>query len=58
MQRRVKNKSSYRRLPGRTRISEKHQVTIPMSAFSDASLRPGDTVKAEALGPGRVVLSR
>lgn len=29
-----------------------------MSAFTDAGLKAGDTVKAEALGPGRVVLTR
>jgi bifunctional DNA-binding transcriptional regulator/antitoxin component of YhaV-PrlF toxin-antitoxin module len=33
-------------------------VTIPIGAFSDAGLRPGDTVEAQAVGPGRVVLSR
>jgi len=33
-------------------------VTIPSSAFADAGLKPGDTVRAEALGPGRVVLTR
>lgn len=58
MPRRVKNKSSHRRVAGQTRISTKHQVTIPLSAFADAGLKPGDTVKAEALGPGRVVLTR
>jgi bifunctional DNA-binding transcriptional regulator/antitoxin component of YhaV-PrlF toxin-antitoxin module len=33
-------------------------VTIPIAAFSEAGLRPGDTVQAKAIGPGRVVLSR
>ena len=59
---RVKNQagdgSAYRRGAGQTRISAKHQVTIPMSAFTDAGFRPGDAVSAEAIGPGRVVLTR
>jgi bifunctional DNA-binding transcriptional regulator/antitoxin component of YhaV-PrlF toxin-antitoxin module len=50
--------SAYRRGPGQTRISAKHQVTIPMSAFLDAGFKPGDAVRAEAIGPGRVVLTR
>lgn len=58
MTQRVKNRSPYRRAAGQTRISAKHQVTIPMSAFTGAGLKAGDTVKAEALGPGRVVLIR
>ncbi|MGD0196549.1 MAG: hypothetical protein ABSC56_01395 [Solirubrobacteraceae bacterium] len=33
-------------------------MTIPMRAFTDAGFRPGDTVSAEAIGPGRVVLTR
>jgi hypothetical protein len=59
---RVKNQtgggSTYRRGAGQTRISAKHQVTIPLSAFTDAGFQPGDTVRAEAIGPGRVVLTR
>ncbi len=43
---------------GQTRISAKHQVTIPISAFVDAGFRAGDALSAEAVGPGRVVLSR
>jgi bifunctional DNA-binding transcriptional regulator/antitoxin component of YhaV-PrlF toxin-antitoxin module len=46
---------AYRRGAGQTRISAKHQVTIPMSAFTDAGFKPGDAVRAEAIGPGRVV---
>jgi bifunctional DNA-binding transcriptional regulator/antitoxin component of YhaV-PrlF toxin-antitoxin module len=49
---------AYRRSAGQTRISSKHQVTIPMSAFTDAGFKPGDAVTAEAIGPGRVVLTR
>lgn len=41
-----------------TRVSSKHQVTIPASAFRTAGLRPGDTLKVEAEGAGRVLLTR
>jgi bifunctional DNA-binding transcriptional regulator/antitoxin component of YhaV-PrlF toxin-antitoxin module len=44
--------------PGRTRISSKHQVTIPRNAFDAAGLAEGDVLNAEAAGPGRIVLSR
>lgn len=48
-----------RRPPRRTtRISRKHQVTIPAAAFHTAGLHAGDTLQAEALGAGRVVLTR
>lgn len=43
---------------GQTRISSKHQVTIPRSAFRGAGLEAGDLLRAEANGPGRVVLIR
>jgi bifunctional DNA-binding transcriptional regulator/antitoxin component of YhaV-PrlF toxin-antitoxin module len=42
----------------RTRISAKHQVTIPASAFHAAGLAVGDTLRVEADGAGRVVLTR
>lgn len=58
MPRKVKNGASLPRAAAQTRISTKHQVTIPMRAFMDAGLEAGDTVTAEALGPGRVVLTR
>jgi bifunctional DNA-binding transcriptional regulator/antitoxin component of YhaV-PrlF toxin-antitoxin module len=41
-----------------TRISPKHQVTIPAGAFRTAALEPGDILRVEAAGAGRVVLSR
>jgi bifunctional DNA-binding transcriptional regulator/antitoxin component of YhaV-PrlF toxin-antitoxin module len=50
--------SPYRRSAGQTRISAKHQVTIPINAFTDAGFKPGDAVRAEAIGPGRVILTR
>lgn len=46
------------RRAGHTRVSSKHQVTIPREAFETAGLQPGDTVKVEADGPGRVTLTR
>jgi bifunctional DNA-binding transcriptional regulator/antitoxin component of YhaV-PrlF toxin-antitoxin module len=42
----------------RTRISSKHQVTIPAAAFHRAGFAQGDTLRAEAEGTGRVVLTR
>jgi AbrB family looped-hinge helix DNA binding protein len=41
-----------------TRVSSKHQVTIPAGAFRTAGFEPGDTLKVEAEGAGRVVLTR
>ena len=41
-----------------TRISSKHQVTIPATAFRTAGLEAGDTLRVEAAGAGRVVLTR
>lgn len=41
-----------------TRVSSKHQVTIPAPAFRGAGLQPGDTLRVEAEGTGRVVLTR
>lgn len=41
-----------------TRVSAKHQVTIPAAAFRGAGLEPGDTLRVEADGAGRVVLTR
>lgn len=53
----VKVKNLARR-SGRSRISSKHQITIPIAAFSEAGLREGDVVQVEADGPGRVVIAR
>ena len=43
---------------GMPRISSKHQVTIPAAAFRTAGLESGDTLQAEALGAGQVILTR
>lgn len=47
-----------KRRRGSTRISVKHQVTIPTAAMKAAGLRPGERVNARAEGPGRIVLER
>jgi len=44
------------RQPGTTRISSKHQVTIPVQALAEAGLAPGDIVWAQAIAPGVVQL--
>jgi AbrB family looped-hinge helix DNA binding protein len=46
------------RRTGRSRISSKHQVTIPAAAFHRAGLAAGDMVRVEAEGAGRVVLTK
>jgi bifunctional DNA-binding transcriptional regulator/antitoxin component of YhaV-PrlF toxin-antitoxin module len=40
------------------KISEKHQVTIPIAEMRIAGLEAGERVIARADGPGRVVLER
>jgi bifunctional DNA-binding transcriptional regulator/antitoxin component of YhaV-PrlF toxin-antitoxin module len=47
-----------KRKTGRSRISSKHQVTIPAAAFRGAGFKAGDTVRIEAEGAGRVVLTK
>ena len=42
---------------GTTAISSKHQVTIPAAPFRAAGLQPGDTLRVEAAGRGRVLLT-
>ena len=42
----------------RSRISSKHQVTIPAAEFRRAGLAAGDLVRIEAEGAGRVILTR
>jgi bifunctional DNA-binding transcriptional regulator/antitoxin component of YhaV-PrlF toxin-antitoxin module len=43
---------------GRTRISSKHQATLPVDALRQAGLKPGDELVVEAAGAGRIVLTR
>ena len=46
------------KVKNQTRVSSKHQVTIPKGAFRTAGFEPGDVLKVEAEGSGRVVLTR
>lgn len=46
------------KVKNQTRVSSKHQVTIPAGAFRMAGFEPGDTLQVEAEGAGRVVLTR
>lgn len=43
---------------GHTRVSPKHQVTLPRDVLSGAGLHTGDELRVEAIGPGTVVLTR
>lgn len=47
-----------KRRRGRTRISSKHQVTLPVDALREAGLAVGDELAVAADGPGRIVLTR
>ena len=53
MEERVKN-----RRRGYTRVSAKHQVTLPVEALRRAGIRTGDRLRAEVRGPGEVALVR
>jgi bifunctional DNA-binding transcriptional regulator/antitoxin component of YhaV-PrlF toxin-antitoxin module len=53
-----KPKGGTRRGAGRSRVSGKHQITIPIGAFSEAGLREGDVVRVEAQGRGRILIAR
>lgn len=44
--------------PRTTRVSRKNQITIPVAALRAAGLGPGDVLRVEALGAGRVALTR
>lgn len=43
---------------GRTRISSKNQITVPVDALRRAGLEAGDELRVERAGPGRIVLMR
>jgi len=43
---------------GFTRVSPKHQVTIPAEALAKAGVRVGDPLRVEARANGEIVLSR
>ena len=46
------------RRQGYTRVSPKHQVTIPSEALAQAGVRIGDPLKVEARANGEIVLIR
>ena len=50
--------SERRSTGGSTRVSSKHQVTIPAAQFRAAGLREGDVLNVEADGTGRISLIR
>ena len=39
-------------------ISRKNQVTLPVGALREAGLQPGDDVRVQVTGPGRLELVR
>jgi bifunctional DNA-binding transcriptional regulator/antitoxin component of YhaV-PrlF toxin-antitoxin module len=41
-----------------TVISRKNQVTLPVEALRAAGLEPGDDLRVQAVGPGRLELAR
>lgn len=41
-----------------SRISSKHQITIPAAAFRAAGLRPGDVLYVDTAATGQIVLTR
>jgi AbrB family looped-hinge helix DNA binding protein len=54
----VKKGAAQVRRRDQTKISSKHQVTIPARAFRSAGLEPGDTLRVEADGAGRIVMTK
>jgi bifunctional DNA-binding transcriptional regulator/antitoxin component of YhaV-PrlF toxin-antitoxin module len=43
---------------GTSRVSSKHQVTIPVDALRAAGVKVGERLVARADGPGRIVFER
>ena len=43
---------------GQTRLSAKNQATIPVAALRRAGLNPGDELRVESAGAGRIILTR
>lgn len=41
-----------------TRISARNQATLPVAVLDRAGLRAGDEVRVEAVGAGRILLTR
>ncbi len=53
----VKQRVAVRRR-GRTRISRKNQVTLPVAVMAKARLKAGDALQVEVAGEGKIVLLR
>lgn len=47
-----------RRRRGRTTVSSKNQVTLPVDALARAGLATGDQLAVDVRGPGELVLRR
>lgn len=47
-----------KRRRGYTRVTSKYQATIPQAAAEAAGIQPGDELRVEAAGEGRVVMVR
>jgi bifunctional DNA-binding transcriptional regulator/antitoxin component of YhaV-PrlF toxin-antitoxin module len=43
---------------GYTRVSAKHQVTLPVDALRSAGIRTGDRLRTEVRGSGEILLIR
>ncbi len=43
---------------GTTRVSSKNQVTLPVAVLAEVHVGPGDNLRVEADGDGRIVLVR
>lgn len=41
-----------------SRLSQKNQLTVPVTVLREAGLAPGDVVKVRAAGPGRLEVER
>jgi AbrB family looped-hinge helix DNA binding protein len=47
-----------KRKRGFTRVTSRYQATIPQAAAEAAGIQPGDELRVEAAGDGRVVMTR
>ena len=47
-----------KRQKGRTRITSKHQITLPLAAMEASGLAAGETVVVRSDGAGRLVVER
>lgn len=53
-----KVKQTLTRARGRTRISRKNQITLPVATLARARLQAGDALRVEVQGDGKIVLVR